>query len=193
MISPILEPEQIDPKAKKDPKAPAVQTKFTEEEETKYPHRIYYEYRRAEQLEEGAANSDRLKCAEVSFSLQLFYQAPDYEDPNPPEEVVEVKSKKPPAKGAAALEQPSVTSPRMITPDPVPMLLENGRVFRIELGRWEQVLVAGKTLEEVEELKQASEAVPEDWYEPKWVCYFVDQSAKEKHLLVNSNAGACVV
>jgi hypothetical protein len=64
-----------------------------------------------------------------------LYQGPDYEDPNPPEEVIpDPKAKKPAAKGAPAVpDEPA--PPRMITPSPVVMENESGRTFRVELGR----------------------------------------------------------
>jgi len=52
------------------------------------------------------------------------YQGPDYEDPNPPEED-ETAKKKPPPKGAVP-EEPKI---RMITPEPIPLDNEHGRVF----------------------------------------------------------------
>ena len=59
----------------------------------------------------------------------MVFQGPDYEDPNPPEE--DEKAKKKPAGKNAVPDEPEV---RMITPDPVPLDQENGRVFAIELG-----------------------------------------------------------
>ena len=70
----------------------------------------------------------------------MLYQAPDYEDPNPPEEVVDPKAKKPaPVKGAPVVEY-TPPPPRMITPELVLMENESGRVFQVELGKFEPVL-----------------------------------------------------
>ena len=104
LVSPILEAEHVDPKAKQSKGPVAASVKFTEDEEAKYPNRIYYEYRREAQSEQNL-NSDRYKCPELSFTLRMLYQAPDFEDPNPPEEVVEVvKVKKPTPKGSIQQE-----------------------------------------------------------------------------------------
>ena len=69
----------------------------------------------------------------LSFELTIFHQAPDYEDPNPPEDDGADKKKK---KDAGA--EPEV---RMITPPPMTMENEQGRQFEIELGRIEQVKI----------------------------------------------------
>ena len=70
----------------------------------------------------------------------MWYQGPDYEDPNPPEEA----PPDPKAKKAAAKGQPAATDepapPRMITPDPILMENESGRTFKFELGRMEKDL-----------------------------------------------------
>ena len=116
--SPFVEEEVVDPKAKKDPKAVKKDAPFTEEEEAQYGNRkIYLEHK-----------SD-LEPKEVKFTLRMVYQGPDYEDPNPPEE--DEKAKKKPAKGAAVPEEPEI---RMITPEPVLLEQESGRVFALELG-----------------------------------------------------------
>ena len=44
LVSPVIEDEPVDPKAKKDPKAPKKDAPFTEEEEAQYgSHKIYLE------------------------------------------------------------------------------------------------------------------------------------------------------
>lgn len=119
LVSPFFEEETVvDPKAKKDPKAPKKDAPFTEAEEAQYGARKIY-------LE---CKSDQ-EPREIKFTLRMVYQGPDYEDPNPPEED-EASKKKPPAKGAVA-EEPKV---RMLTPDPIPLDNEHGRVFALELG-----------------------------------------------------------
>ena len=116
--SPMMEEEVVDPKAKKDPKAVKKDAPFSEEEETQYgAKKIYLEHK-----------SD-IEPKEVKFSLRMVFQGPEYEDPNPPEE--DEKTKKKPAKGAAP-EEPEI---RMITPDPVTLEQERGRVFALELGQ----------------------------------------------------------
>lgn len=102
MVSPIIEEEVVDPKAKKDPKAVKKDSPFTEEEEAQYgAKKIFLE-----------CKSD-VEPKEVKFTLKMVYQGPDYEDPNPPEE--DEKAKKKPAKGG----QPDEPEIRMITPEPV--------------------------------------------------------------------------
>jgi hypothetical protein len=67
----------------------------------------------------------------------MAYQGPDYEDPNPPEEVIpDPKAKKVSAKGAVEVEKDKPLAPRMITPAPILMQNENGRRFRVELGKY---------------------------------------------------------
>lgn len=76
----------VDPKAKKDPKAPKKDAIFTEEEEAQYGSRKLC-------LE---CKSD-VQPKEVKFTLRMVYQGADYEDPNPPTE--DEKAKKKPVKG----------------------------------------------------------------------------------------------
>lgn len=71
----------------------------------------------------------------------------------------------------AAKDEPAEPKIRMITPDPVPLVNENGRSYLFELGREESCLKADHTVEEVGELTEKGEEVPEDWYEMKWVRY----------------------
>jgi len=83
-----------------------------------------------------------------------MYQGPDYEDPNPPEEVVpDPKAKKPPAKGAPPVsDEPA--PPKMITPAPVVMTKESGRTFRVELGRMEKEPISQEPSQELKENTQ---------------------------------------
>lgn len=70
------------------------------------------------------SNPDEAK-RKLGIEIQLFYQGPDYEDPNPPaEEVNPVAAKK---GKAPAKEEPAQPVIRMITPDPVLMTNESGR------------------------------------------------------------------
>lgn len=84
----------------------------------------------------------------------MMYQGPDYEDPNPPEEVIpDPKAKKPPAKGAPPpTDEPA--PPRMITPPPVLMEKESGRTFRVELGRMEKEALSHEPSVELKESTQ---------------------------------------
>lgn len=126
LISPTEPKEEVtDPKAKAAKKDVVVkESNFTEEEEATFgPHKIYVEYK-----------PDAEEQPEIAFNINTFYQGPEYEDPNPPEEE-EVK-KKPAAKGTkpaeATNDKPAV---RMIKPDPVLMTSESGRTFQFEIGR----------------------------------------------------------
>jgi hypothetical protein len=67
----------------------------------------------------------------------MWYQAPDYEDPNPPEEPPPDTKAKKPAKGGKEAAHDEPPAPRMITPAPIVMENESGREFRCELGRME--------------------------------------------------------
>jgi hypothetical protein len=71
-ILPVIEVEVVDTKSKKDPKAAAPVSKYTEEEEQKYLYRVFCEYKRAEVAEDGT-QKDEGKCPEVSFSLNMLY------------------------------------------------------------------------------------------------------------------------
>ena len=59
----------------------------------------------------------------------------------------------------------------MVKPDPITLETEHGRVFQFELGRNERYLVEGHTQQEVDELKEQSQEIPEDFYATKWVRY----------------------
>jgi hypothetical protein len=59
----------------------------------------------------------------------MLYQAPDYEDPNPPEEVIPDPKAKKPAKGQPVSDPLVPPPPRMITPPIQLMNRESGRVF----------------------------------------------------------------
>ena len=56
LVSPAPKVEDLDPKAKKDPKAAPVKKDFTEEEEQKYQNRICVEYKRGETDESGTVS-----------------------------------------------------------------------------------------------------------------------------------------
>jgi hypothetical protein len=64
----------------------------------------------------------------------MIYQGPEYEDPNPPPEEEITNKKKANAKPNATPEEPE---PRMIKPEPIRIENEHGRVFQIELGKFE--------------------------------------------------------
>jgi hypothetical protein len=92
-----------------------------------------------------------------------------YEDPNPP--AVEEKSVAP-AKGKAPAGKPAEDAKpeiRMITPDPVLMANENGRLFEIEMGRHEK-LHKKESLEQLpaEGATQNTEEAEEHWVNYKF-------------------------
>ena len=66
----------------------------------------------------------------LSLSLNIVFQGEPYEDPNPPEEDEAAKGKK----GGKPAGEPEV---RWITPDPVTLENESGRLFELQLGRTE--------------------------------------------------------
>lgn len=119
LASPIEEEE--DPKAKKDAKKPPTPI----EEEKPEGNAI--------KISIDVCNPDESKKL-VSFSLRIVHQAPSYEDPNPPEEDEATKKKREKAGG-----EPEV---RMIHPEPIEMVNENGREFEIQLGRTEEIKMA---------------------------------------------------
>lgn len=109
---------------------------------------------------------------EIRFKLSMVYQGPDYEDPNPPEEDLTVK--KPKGKGAAVPEEPEI---RMITPEPVPLDQEGGRVYSLELTKDVKIVLEDKK-EEADGLKESSQDIPEDFYEKKKIRFYADQRVK---------------
>lgn len=119
LTSPI-EAEDEDPKAKKAP--PGKPPVPTSEEGEGNENKISID---------NAVEDESKKI--VGFKMTVIHQAPAYEDPNPPEEDLTATKK---GKGANA--EPEV---RMITPDPVVMVNEQGREFEIEIGRIEDVKI----------------------------------------------------
>ena len=69
------------------------------------------------------------------------------------------------------IEEPEI---RYLTPDPVQIELENGRLFQFEIGKFVKELSPDHTREELDELKEKNEEVPEDWYIDKWVRFYFD-------------------
>ena len=63
---------------------------------------------------------------------------------------------------------------RMITPDPVQLQNESGRLFQYEIGQFIKVISPEHSKEEVEELKEKGEEIPEDWYVDKWIRHYFD-------------------
>jgi hypothetical protein len=61
LMSPTPVVQEVDPKAKKDPKAPN-RVDFTEEEETKFENRIMYQIGDSTLIEEPQVISFALKC-----------------------------------------------------------------------------------------------------------------------------------
>jgi len=118
---------KLDPKAagkKPDPKA--AQAKPEEEKEQK--NKITYEVGK-----EGHS---------IEFEMHIVYQGLPYEDPNQPtQEEIKVQAaapakggKAPAGKAAEEVKQEI----RMITPEPVVMVGESGRLFELELGKHEK-------------------------------------------------------
>jgi len=71
--------------------------------------------------------------------MHMVFQGAPYEDPNPPP--VEEKQAAPAKGGKAPAGKPVEEAKpeiRMITPDPVLMVNESGRLFEVELGRMEK-------------------------------------------------------
>ena len=54
----------------------------------------------------------------------------------------------------ATIEEPEI---RYLTPDPVQLELESGRLFQFEIGKYVKELSSDHTREEVEELKEKNE------------------------------------
>jgi hypothetical protein len=145
----------------------------------------------------------------------MMYQGPDYEDPNPPEEVIpDPKAKKPPAKGAPPVpDEPA--PPRMITPAPVVMEKESGRTFRIELGRMEKEPLSHEPSQELEPEKSTEKVAPSgkdsknavvtqnasalSVQEPTenmiWHRYYANQfkSEEDQFEFFNSKEGVCMI
>jgi len=117
LLSPEVTVEEVaDPKGKKDPKAGAPKA-FTEEEEEQYGHKkIYIE------------SKTEAEPKEVSLKMQIVFQGEPYPDPDQDLEAeAEAKKGKKDAKGKAAVDaEPEI---RMITPAPVTLQNENGRLF----------------------------------------------------------------
>lgn len=105
--------------------------------------------------------------------MHIVFQGQPYEDPNPPP--VEEKQAAPAKGGKAAPGKPAEEAKpeiRMITPDPVLMTNESGRLFEIELGRHEKVNKKGT---------ESSEQIPAEGTqnteetEEHWVTYKFNQ------------------
>jgi hypothetical protein len=75
------------------------------------------------------ANPDETRRL-LGLELKVVFQGEAYEDPNPPEEDEAAKGKK----GGKPAGEPEV---RWITPDPVTLENESGRLFELQLGRTE--------------------------------------------------------
>ena len=67
-------------------------------------------------------------------------------------------------------EEPEI---RMITPDPVPIEHESGRVFSLELTSEVKVILEDKK-DEATGLKESSQDIPEDFYEKKKIRFYAD-------------------
>lgn len=153
-----------DPKAKggKGP-ADTKEPTFTEEEEATYGNRkIYLEYK--PELEEQQ---------EVAFNIKVFYQGPEYEDPNPPKEEEVVK--KPPAKGKPAEVVVSAPQIRMIKPESVLQQNESGRTFQFEIGKNIAIKVPKDNMD-VAASQDSQPPATEFETVNKWQRFYFDQS-----------------
>ena len=73
----------------------------------------------------------------------------------------------------------------MIKPDPVLMINESGRNFAFELKK--QILIIKQDkVEEANQLKETNQEIPEDFYEEKWVRFYMDQKFKPSPAQNNS-------
>ena len=132
----------------------------------------------------------------LSFGISVVFQGEAYEDPNPPE-VDEAAAKK---KGKKEAEEPEI---RMITPEAVVMEKENGRLFEIELGRYEMVApptpsggVSGEALADpnapsskmskAEDVNASEEGAPEKV--KQWIPFKLDHSNPDDNQLKISKA-----
>eukprot|EP00347_Sterkiella_histriomuscorum_P017342 403349752 len=173
------EEQKIDPKAKgkPDPKAQLKKGGQAEEDkEEEGKNKIVYEV--------GKENNF------IEFELHIVYQGPPFEDPNPPpieEDPKKLAAAAKNAKGAKGQPaQPDEPEPkRMITPDPLVMVNENGRNFEFELGRFEKVrkvpLLEG-------EVPPAGEPNPDD-FEDKWATYKFNQKKESLKDQIQSKEG----
>ena len=103
------------------------------------------------------------EAKEVSLTLKIVFQGVPYPDPDQDVEAEKEAKKagKKDKKGAVAEEEPEI---RMLTPDPVTLEAEHGRHFVFEVGKYVKMLSPDHTEEEVKELKEKSEEIPEDFY-----------------------------
>ena len=109
--------------------------------------------------------------------MKIIFQGVPYPDPNQDLEAEkEEKAKKGGKDKKGSVEaEPEI---RYLTPDPVQLDAENGRVFQFEIGKYVKELSSEHTKEELDELKEKNEEIPEDWYVDKWVRYYMDQKAR---------------
>lgn len=61
----------------------------------------------------------------------------------------------------------------MITPEPVPLDQEGGRVFALELTQDVKIVLEDKK-DEANELKGTSQDIPDDFYEKKRIRFYAD-------------------
>ena len=102
----------------------------------------------------------------LQFNLKCVFQGPEYEDTVLVEEdEKDKKGKKPNPKDTQE------TSTRMVKPAAVLLEQERGRIFQFELGKDERFLAEGHTQEEIDELREQGQEVPEDFYMKKWIRY----------------------
>lgn len=109
--------EEEDPKAAAAKKDPKKVTPIEEGEGTGNPVKISID----------TANPDESRRF-LGLEFKVVFQGEAYEDPNPPEEEEAAKGKK----GGKPAGEPEV---RWITPDPINLENESGRLFELQLGR----------------------------------------------------------
>ena len=194
VIAPKIEEPVIDPKAKPAKgAAPVSDLKFTEQEEATYgANKIYYEFKRTAQATDTAPEVEGIQ-PEIHIQLTMMYQGADYEDPNPPEEVIpDPKAKKAPAKGAQPVPDEPLP-PRMITPPAVIIENEFGRLFRVELGRIEKDPVNDMVSEHAKSSSNldTSQQQQQPSDEGTWVRYFASQQSEEPFAYFKSEGGVC--
>lgn len=158
------EEEVKDPKAKGGAKGKKGQE---EEQVDDGRNKIQYEYVRAKEGEEEKPDQK-----EIEFELHIVFQAEAYEDLNPSTEEEKKPAK---GKGAKPTDEPEI---RMITPDPVVMEKESGRLFEILMGRNEKFrLNPTPSQADAESQGTANAEEKEQEYEERWVNYRFDQSS----------------
>lgn len=142
-------------------------------------------------------NPDEAK-RKLGIAIKVVFQGPDYEDPNPPEKDPNDAKKK----GKNEPVEPEI---RMITPEPMTMVNENGRLFEFQLGRFERISLS-KDKSSLEDATANNPSRTDDHRfsqqevdhqnsneqieaEKVWVQYKLDQSRDEVALYIPTDKG----